>query len=180
MNDYGADPTGPLPGDFDEREAWFVVAQNRVATPGALLQLYAVILVTLFAMWGGLSLFSPLSIINPAWDRIEESQKGQGAQQQQQQQLPPREDAAKQLRIQGPIEAAIGIACGVVIFIGGARMKELRSYGWAVAGSIVAIFPGLCCCCTGLIPGLWALLVLLNPDVKLAFTKNATPTAEQL
>jgi hypothetical protein len=180
MNDYGADATGPLPDDFEERDAWFVAAQHRVATPGALLQLYAVILVTLFAMWGGLSLFSPLSIINPAFDWIEESQKGQGAQQQQQQQLPPREDAAKAQQIRGPIVAVIGIACGVVIFIGGARMKELRSYGWAVAGSIVSIFPGLCCCCTGLIPGLWALLVLLNPDVKLAFTKNATPNAEQL
>jgi hypothetical protein len=180
MNDYGADPTGPAPGDFEDREAWFIVAQKRVATPGALLQLYAVIVVTLFAMYGGLSLFSPQTIINFWFDWIEEMQKGQGAQQQQQQKLPPRDEAAKQQRIEGPIFAAIGIACGVVIFIGGAKMKELKSYGWSLTGSIVAIFPGLCCCCTGLIPGLWALLVLLNPDVKLAFTKNATPTAEEL
>jgi hypothetical protein len=61
-----------------------------------------------------------------------------------------------------------------------ARMKKPTSYGWAVTGSFASIFPGLCCCCTGWIPGLSALLVSLNPDVKLAFTKNATPTAEQL
>jgi hypothetical protein len=180
MDDYGADPTGPDPSEFDQRDAWFLVAQKRVATPGAVLQLYAVILVTLFAMWGGLSLFSPQSIINPLFDWIEESQKGQGAQQQQQQKLPPRDEAAKQQRIEGPISSVIGIACGIVIFIGGAKMKELKSYGWALTGSIVAIFPGMCCCCTGLIPGLWALLVLFNPDVKLAFTRNASPTAEQL
>jgi len=180
MNDYGADSTEPAPGDFEDREAWFIVAQKRVATPGALLQLYAVIVVTLAAMYGGLSLVKPEVISDWAIDKLEEAQQGQGAQQQQQQKLPPRPQAAKQQQIEGTITSALAIASGVVIFIGGARMKELKSYGWAIAGSIVSIFPGLCCCCTGLIPGLWALLVLFNPDVKLAFTRNATPTAEQL
>src|SRR5262249_10558957 len=60
------------------------------------------------------------------------------------------------------------------IFIGGSKMKELKGYGWAITGSILCIFPGMCCVCIGLIPGIWGLVVLLNPDVKYADSRLAS------
>lgn len=56
--------------------------------------------------------------------------------------------------------------------LGGIRMLSLRSYALSVAGAICAAIPCLSCggCCLfGEIIGIWALVVLLNPDVRSAF-----------
>jgi hypothetical protein len=175
MNDYGTDATGPTD---EERGPWYQAARQRVHTPGVLLQLFGAVVIAFGAMNGALSLFSPETLVNWQYDLIEDMQRGQGAQQQQK--LPPREDAIKSQRLQGPIYAVLWITAGIFIFIGGSKMKDLRGYGWGIAGSILSIFPGMCCCCIGLIPGIWALMVLLNADVKLAFSKNAPRPQEIL
>jgi hypothetical protein len=51
-------------------------------------------------------------------------------------------------------------------------MKRLESYGWAVTASIIAIFGGA----IGLPFGIWALVVLIRPEVKAAFgAASASP-----
>jgi hypothetical protein len=63
------------------------------------------------------------------------------------------------------------LACFLVI-LGGVRMLSLKNYGLSVLAAIVAALPGLSCsgCCgVGAIVGIWALVVLLNPDVRAAF-----------
>jgi len=75
--------------------------------------------------------------------------------------------------MQSAIFAAILFVTALLPLIGGIRMRALRSYGLAVTGAIVAAIPCLspasCPCGLGLIFGIWALVVLLNADVKAAF-----------
>jgi hypothetical protein len=64
-----------------------------------------------------------------------------------------------------------GLGC-LLTMIGGWRMWSLRNYGLAVTGAIVAAIPCVSCvgCCgIGEGIGIWALVVLLNPDVRAAF-----------
>ncbi|HJV49193.1 MAG TPA: hypothetical protein VJ549_07970 [Geothrix sp.] len=70
----------------------------------------------------------------------------------------------------GMAAAILGIAVGVVVFLGALKMKEGRSYGFAMAASILAMVPCLSpCCCLGLPFGIWALVILVKPEVKGAF-----------
>ncbi len=63
----------------------------------------------------------------------------------------------------------LGFAWAATVLMGGVQMKNLRNYGWAMAGSIVAMVPCSVCCIFGLPFGIWSLVVLNNPDVKRAF-----------
>jgi len=59
---------------------------------------------------------------------------------------------------------------GVIIF-GAVRMRQLRSYGLAVAAAILSLIPCLSspCFVLGVPFGIWALVVLLNGEVRAAF-----------
>ena len=91
-------------------------------------------------------------------------------QPQNQQQLPPYEEFKKSQTTQSIISGLLGMVGSFFILFGGMKMKNLESYGLAIAGSIFAMIPCNCCCCIGLIPGIWSLIVLLNSDVRLAFS----------
>lgn len=70
----------------------------------------------------------------------------------------------------GILFSLIGIGIGVVILLAALKMKKLQSWAFALIGSIIAMIPCLSpCCCIGLPVGIWALIVLLNKDVKSAF-----------
>jgi hypothetical protein len=69
----------------------------------------------------------------------------------------------------GVIGSIIGISLGALILTGGIMMKQLRNYGLAMTGSIVAMVPCSLCCLLGLPLGIWSLVVLNNQDVKDAF-----------
>jgi hypothetical protein len=75
--------------------------------------------------------------------------------------------------IQSAVFAGINVIFNTLILIGGLRMKALRSHTLAMIGSICAIIPLNSCCCITIIFGIWALIVLMNPDVKAAFALNA-------
>ncbi len=72
--------------------------------------------------------------------------------------------------IGGVVYIVLALLQGVVIF-GGLKMKNLQSWGLAVAAAVIALLP--CtngwCCLIGLPVGIWALVVLMNNDVKAAF-----------
>jgi serine/threonine protein kinase len=63
---------------------------------------------------------------------------------------------------------AVGSSIGI-LFVGGFRMMRFQSYALAEAASIWAMFPWSPAFVIGLPFGLWALLVLNKPEVKLAF-----------
>jgi hypothetical protein len=88
--------------------------------------------------------------------------------------VPPYDEFKQQMVVQGSIGSAIAAVCAVVITLGGARMRNATGRGLAMTGSILSMIPCTSsCCCVGLPVGIWALVVLSNPDVKAAFAANA-------
>jgi GYF domain 2 len=73
----------------------------------------------------------------------------------------------------GPIGIADNLICilmAAVVLFGAIKMKKLENYGLALAASILAMIPCVSpCCLLGLPLGIWALVVLLKPEVKSAF-----------
>jgi tRNA A-37 threonylcarbamoyl transferase component Bud32 len=65
------------------------------------------------------------------------------------------------------------IAQGPIIIMGALKMRHLESYGWAVAGGIVALVPATPLAVFGMPTGVWALAVLTAPEVKAAFPPSA-------
>jgi hypothetical protein len=70
----------------------------------------------------------------------------------------------------GVVAGVIGIVVSGVILLGAIKMKRLENYGLAMAASIIAMIPCVSpCCLLGLPIGIWALVVLMKPEVKSAF-----------
>jgi hypothetical protein len=68
--------------------------------------------------------------------------------------------------------AAVDFLGSFLVILGGIRMLALKNYGLAILASILAAIPCISCsgCCgLGAIAGIWALVVLINPDVRSAF-----------
>ena len=70
----------------------------------------------------------------------------------------------------GLMIALLGSIVGIVIIVGGVRMKALKSYGLAMTATILAMIPCISpCCLLGLPVGIWSLVVLLDENVKASF-----------
>ena len=70
----------------------------------------------------------------------------------------------------GAASAVVGIAVAVFIIFAALKMRELRQWELSLAASIVAMIPCISpCCILGLPIGIWALVILLRPEVKDAF-----------
>jgi hypothetical protein len=67
----------------------------------------------------------------------------------------------------GGITGVVGLISGAIMLLGGIQMCRGRSYGLAVLASVLALLTG--CCLLGQAAGIWALIVLVNPEVKAAF-----------
>jgi hypothetical protein len=67
----------------------------------------------------------------------------------------------------GGIPGVLGLLTAPITLFGGIQMCRLRGYGLAVFGAVLALFSG--CCVVGQAAGIWALVVLMDPDVKAAF-----------
>ena len=55
------------------------------------------------------------------------------------------------------------------LVIMGGRMKGLQNHALAKAAAVLALLPCSPCCVIGLPVGIWALIVLAEPDVQAAF-----------
>jgi hypothetical protein len=67
----------------------------------------------------------------------------------------------------GGIPGVLGLLTAPITLFGGIQMCRLRGYGLAVFGAVLALFSG--CCIVGQAAGIWALIVLMDPDVKRSF-----------
>ena len=64
----------------------------------------------------------------------------------------------------------VGIIVGIVVLVGAMKMRKLQSYNFAMTAAIISMIPCVSpCCLLGLPFGIWALIVLLKPEVKAAF-----------
>lgn len=70
----------------------------------------------------------------------------------------------------GAVFNVIGLIMAVVVFMGALKMKNAESFGFAMAAAIIAMIPCVSpCCLLGLPLGIWAIIVLVKPEVKAAF-----------
>ena len=82
------------------------------------------------------------------------------------------EGIKRQSLLQDGIGGGVVLVAGLLTLFGGVRMLQLRSYPLCVLASIVAAVPCISpsgCCCLGEVGGIWALIVLMNPDVRSLF-----------
>jgi hypothetical protein len=66
----------------------------------------------------------------------------------------------------------VGVLASVVTIVAGMNMRLVKSYRVAVIGAILAAIPGVSCLAfvgIGIAAGIWAIVVLVQPDVKNAF-----------
>jgi hypothetical protein len=74
----------------------------------------------------------------------------------------------------GPLAASMqgGLAImAIVTIVGSIQMLRRKTWGLALTACILAmIHIGSCCCVLGLPIGIWALILLVNPDVKDSFS----------
>jgi hypothetical protein len=70
----------------------------------------------------------------------------------------------------GIVGNIVGFCIATVILLGALKMKKLEGYGYAWTASILAILPCGNCCCVGLPLGIWAIVILLRPEVKESFS----------
>lgn len=68
----------------------------------------------------------------------------------------------------------VGLVLAIICVIGSLQMMKLKQYGLAMAAAILMLIPcSGCCCCLNIGAGIWALVVLLKPEVKSAFQQSA-------
>lgn len=74
----------------------------------------------------------------------------------------------------GIVFNVIALIVSVVIFLGAMKMKSLKNYNFALTATIIAMVPCVSpCCWIGLPVGIWAIVMLMKPEVKAAFQANA-------
>jgi hypothetical protein len=86
--------------------------------------------------------------------------------------LPPQlKDFVKMLA--GPISKVLGLlgmAMSAFMVFGGVQMRQLKSYGIAMAACIIGLLPCTSCCCVTLPIAIWTLTILMRPEIKSSFT----------
>jgi hypothetical protein len=73
----------------------------------------------------------------------------------------------------------VALVVSAITIVGGARMVVMKSWGLALTAAILASIPCLSplgCCLVGEGVGIWAIVVLLNDQVKAAFRRVPTDT----
>ena len=169
MNDYGAGER--YPDEFGDRDDWYEMARARVRTPGTILQWFGLISVFLTVISLAVMLINPDAMFRWQYDFQADLNAKQPPENRQP--MPPYEEFVKSQTMINVPAGILQLIGSVIIFYGGSQMKQLRGYGWAIAASVLSIIPCNCCCCLGAPFGIWSLAVLMNSDVKLAFSRAA-------
>lgn len=71
----------------------------------------------------------------------------------------------------GLVLAVAILAANIAIVLGAVKMIKQKAWGLALTASILAVIPCISPCCVIGIPfGIWAIVVLINADVKASFS----------
>ena len=178
MNDFGTDDPNPNPNEDEDRGPWYHTAVQRVQAAAQALQWYGMLSVFLAVLMLGVAVAAPDTLVRDAYEWELEAKKGRPVGEGP---MPPYEEYRKSRQLWYIVLHAMQLAGSGLIFLAGSKMKHLQSYGLAMTGSILAAIPCTnTCCCVGLPVGIWAAMILLNPDVKLAFSRNAPRPQEEI
>ena len=179
---YGTDAPPPEPGVSDAAPGESRYAHQRVQAPAIALIVVGVLnlLVALLQVIGTLWIIvQPADAARKQQEEIFGSLEKSGllppgfskTVQEEQQKKTPEEEKMSSV-IQNIVGSVLMMAIAILTMLGGFRMRMLRSYALSIVGAISAAIPCLSCggCCGfGEIVGIWALIVLLNEQVKTAF-----------
>ena len=67
------------------------------------------------------------------------------------------------------IGMVVGLGISVMTAFGAVRMRKLESYPLAMTAAVLAILPCSGCCILSMPLGIWALVILLDAQVKESF-----------
>ena len=154
-------------------------AAGRVALPGLFLILLGALGAAVEVGGVALAVAAP-TLIRDQYKAVIDAQPPGPQKQQMEKQF--REQEAD-LRMDKPSSyawSAFGLVLNLLMVVGGGKMRSRSGYGLGVAGSVAALIPCSGCLCFTLPVGAWALVVLLNPDVKRAFGVGSPPPADDL
>lgn len=143
-------------------------ARAKVAIPGLFLVLSGLLGLALEVGGLGLLLTRPTAIYDFMVEMVEKTPPGP----ERQKQLDDLKAQEANMRLDTPVNIGsivIGLILALVTVAGGMKMRALSGYGLSVAGAIASIIPIGGCCCLGIPVGIWALVVLLQPDVAAGF-----------
>jgi hypothetical protein len=86
------------------------------------------------------------------------------------------DDIMGPMRVVIPIQWGLALLFIVLISVGATKMMSARSLGWSRTAAILAMIPCYGCWLLGIPFGIWAMVVLSNPQLKEAF--DTTPRHE--
>lgn len=73
-----------------------------------------------------------------------------------------------------PFSIGLQVIVGIISIIGSLKMLNMKSWGWGMGTAVLNIISiGHGCCCLTLPIGIWAVVVLLKPEVKAGFAEAA-------
>lgn len=75
----------------------------------------------------------------------------------------------------GMVFRVLGLGASGFVIYGSMQMKGLKNYTMALVAAIVAVIPCFIpcpCCFVGIAAGIWAIIVLIKPEVKAAFEQK--------
>ena len=150
-------------GRDDSRGGRIRRARERVSLPAIFLLIVGLICLAWNVMAIALLWIAPDTVVRGKYDLMKDMFPDRP--------MPAYEDYVKEEQTQQSVIYSIRIVIGILLVLGAAKMRALQGYGLAMTAAILSIIP-FCpneCCCT--LPfGIWALIVLLNADVKRAFS----------
>jgi hypothetical protein len=148
-------------------------ARARVQLPAMFLMIVGGLnlLVTVYFIVGTVN-----AAVKPAQRVYEEMQAAQAAMEKMGLKAEMEKKTPDEVKNQALLVNGVGVLltglCALLSILGGWRMYRLRSYGLSVVGAVAAAIPclsGSACCGVGEVVGLWAIVVLLNQEVREAF-----------
>ena len=171
--------------DRDDRDSWDAADQPeergeelrkkaaaKTATPGLILMLTAIVLMIL-SLVGIAVVASGFDAEVEMLEYFESIQPPGQAKENFKKQI---EEAKKKDKTFGLIVNVISTVLGLIfeflMLLGAMKMRQVKGYGLAMTGAICALIPLNSCCCLAMPVGLWALVVLLNEDVKAGFNAS--------
>jgi hypothetical protein len=166
------------PGDLRQFEERPEEPATSARNPGADMVKLPAIFLIVTAILNGLTAcglaFIGFTVISMPLEQFKKQQEMFAFQKKNMQQLEKQGTSVKDLQQQAGmmyiIGGGVGLAFAALILLGAIQMLRLRWYGLAVTTNVVAMIPGISCCCIlGLPFGIWGLVLLVKPEVKAAF-----------
>lgn len=147
-------------------------AMSRVSLPGMILLIFGVIGLLFQGIYLLQSLQNPDILYKQLRSFVDSMEEGE----EKVKAIKQIEEAKEDLMMNNPVNrasAAIGAVINLFMIVGGMQMRKLGSYPLSIVGAICGIIPCGGCACCALPIGIWALIVLLNSEVKAGFAAVA-------